>query len=286
MLESLHDLWNQLSSIEGSDWLARLASGYLQTFSFVAARLAGFVLLLPYATGGKMARHLQVLLVLTLSLVLTPAIVAISPANAQPAPFDVNWLWVTLMEFALGAAIGLGVVLCLSAFQMAGELIDQQMGLRPQQILLQTGTSAQSVTGQFLFLVGTAAFLTLPAVGQGNRGGLLLFVDTLMQTFQTLPAGFGTLPDRLGVVVVGWVQHSVSLSLLVAAPILACAMLVAMFVSVVNRSVPDANTLMIGFPLRTLVCLTVLLVTLSGITTRITDEIPRLLDDFTHRLNG
>ena len=233
-----------------------------------------------------MARHLQVLLVLTLSLILTPAIVATSPTIAQPAPFGADWFWASLMEFALGAAIGLGVMLCVSAFQMAGELIDQQMGLRPQQVLLQTGSSSQSVTGQFLFLVGTAAFLTLPAIGTSDRGGLLLFVDTFMQTFQTLPAGFGTLPESLGTVVIGWVQHSVSLALLVAAPILACAMLVAMFVSIVNRSVPEANTMMVGFPLRTIVCLTVLLLTLSGITTRITNEIPLLLEDFHNSLNG
>lgn len=63
-------------------------------------------------------------------------------------------------------------------------------------------------------------------------------------------------------------------------------MLVAMFVSVVNRSVPDANTMMIGFPLRTIVCLTVLLLTLSGITTRVTQEIPLILENFHSSLNG
>lgn len=286
MHESLNDFWTTFSSIEGSEWLAQSATGALRTFSFVAARLAGFVLLLPFATGGKMARHLQLLLVIALSLVLTPAVMATSPSIAQLAPFGADWFWALMMEFGLGAAIGLGVMLCLSAFQMAGELIDQQMGLRPQQVLLQTGSSAQSVTGQFLFLIGTTAFLTLPAIGEGNRGGLLLFVDTFMRTFQTLPAGFGTLPETLGAIVIGWVEHSVSLALLVAAPILACAMLVAMFVSVVNRSVPDANTMMIGFPLRTIVCLTVLLLTLSGITTRVTNEIPVLLKDFHSSLKG
>jgi flagellar biosynthesis protein FliR len=43
---------------------------------------------------------------------------------------------------------------------------------------------------------------------------------------------------------------------------------------------------MIGFPLRTIVCLTVLLLTLSGITTRVTQEIPLLLENFHTTLNG
>ncbi|MDB4786460.1 MAG: flagellar biosynthetic protein FliR [Planctomycetaceae bacterium] len=286
MFDLANDLWTQFASLEGSDWIARSATGYLRTFSYVAARLAGVVLLLPFATGGKMARHLQFLLIITLSLILTPVAVSISPVIAQPAPFGADWLWSMTTEFALGASIGLGMMLCLSALQMAGELIDQQMGLRPQQILLQSEGSGQSITGQFLFLTGTTAFLSLPAIGNSQQGGLLLFVDTFMQTFHTLPAGFGNLPDTMGTVVIGWVQHSISLSLLVAAPILACAMLVAMFVSVVNRSVPDANTMMIGFPLRTIVCLTVLLLTLSGITTRVTQEIPLLLENFQSSLTG
>jgi len=286
MFDQFNDLWTHFASLEGSDWIARSATGYLRTFTFVAARLTGLILLLPYATGGKMARHLQLFLVLTLSLILTPAVITISPVIAQPAPFGADWLWSLTADFALGAAIGLGVMLCLSAFQMAGELIDQQMGLKPQQILLQSDGSEQSITGQFLFLIGTAAFLTLPAMGASQQGGLLLFVDTFMQTFQTLPAGFGTLPDTMGTIVIGWVQHSVSLALLVAAPIVACAMLVAMFIAVINRSVPEANTMMIGFPLRTIVCLTVLLLTLSGITTRVTQEIPLLLENFHTTLNG
>jgi flagellar biosynthesis protein FliR len=78
----------------------------------------------------------------------------------------------------------------------------------------------------------------------------------------------------------------VTLALLVAAPILACAMLVAVFVSVLNRSLPAANTIQVGFPLRIVVCLAVLFLTLSGQTSRITQEIPRVLEDVRNTLIG
>jgi len=286
MLDSLHDLWSQLSDLHSPEWLIDGATAHLRTFTFVAARLGGFVLLLPFVTGSRIARHLQIMFVLLLALVLTPAVTAVSPAMLQPAPFSADWCWSLGVEFALGLALGLGVALCLSAFQMAGELIDQQMGFRPQQILLQSGQGGSSVTGQLLYLLGLASFLTLPAVGPGQRGGVLLLVDAFLQMYQTLPAGFGTLPDSLGLFLIGSIQHSVSLALLVAAPILACAMLVAIFVSVLNRSLPAAGTMQIGFPLRIVVCLAVLLLTLSGQTLRITEEIPRVLQDVRSTLGG
>lgn len=183
MFDVANDLWTQFASLEGADSIARSATGYLRTFSYVAARLAGVVLLLPFATGGKMARHLQFLLILTLSLILTPVAVSISPVIAQPAPFGADWLWSMTTEFALGASIGLGMMLCLSAFQMAGELIDQQMGLKPQQILLQSEGSGQSITGQFLFLTGTAAFLSLPAIGNSQQGGFCYLSIPLCRHF-------------------------------------------------------------------------------------------------------
>lgn len=286
MSDIFSELTSQLPAFDSPEWLTNAAAVHLRTFTFVAARLGGFVLLLPFVTGSRIARHLQIIFVLLLALVLTPAVSAITPAIPQPAPFSADWCWTLGVEFVLGLALGLGVMLCLSAFQMAGELVDQQMGLRPQQILLQSDAGGSSVTGQFLFLLGLACFLTLPPVGAGDRGGLLLLVDSFMQMYQTLPVGFGNLPDSLGMFVIGSVQHSVALALLVAAPILSCAMLVAMFVSVLNRSMPAANTIQIGFPLRIVVCLTVLLLTLSGQTMRVTQEIPRVLEDLRTTLSG
>jgi len=280
MLESLNDLWISYSSLDGTDWLAQTGIASLRTFTLVAARLGGMIFLLTFALGAKLARHLQILLVLTISLVITPAVVTLSPVATPQSIPETHWIWSLVVEFGLGAGIGLGVMLCLAAFQMMGELIDQQMGLKPQQILVTSEGTGQSITGQYLFLVGAMAFLTLPALGESQRGGLLLLVDTFLQSFQLVPVGCNHLPDSFGPVVISWVQHSIALALLVAAPILSCAMLVAMFVAVVSRSVPDANTMVIGFPLRTIVCLTVLLLTLSGITTRITQEIPIILNDF------
>lgn len=286
MFDLFHDLWSSLSDLNSPQWLIDGAAAHLRTFTFVAARLGGFAALLPFVIAGRIARHLQVLFVLLLALVLAPAVTAVSPAIPQPAPFSPDWCWSLGVEFALGLALGLGVMLCLSAFQMAGELIDQQMGLRPQQILFQTAQGGSSVTGQLLYQLGLACFLTLPPVGSGERGGLLLLVDAFLQMYQTLPVGFGTLPDSLGLFLIGSIQHSVALALLVAAPILACAMLVAIIVSVLNRSLPAANTLQIGFPLRIAVCLAVLFLTLSGQTSRVAREIPRVLENVRNSLVG
>ena len=124
------------------------------------------------------------------------------------------------------------------------------MGLRPGQILQASSSDGSTLTGKMMLLVGLGTFLVLPAIGPEGRGGALLLVDSFVETFRTLPTGTGRIPLGLGQMVLEGIRHSVSLSLSIAAPVLACATLVSLFVGTLGRSLPEANTILIGFPLR------------------------------------
>lgn len=286
MDELLHDLSTNGLPPGGLDVLLHWGTVHLRTFLFVAARLSGFLLPMIKIWGGSFPRQFGVLLILFLSLILTPSVEMVqgSPVSLPPAPSQ--WPWTICLEFGVGMAIGLGAVMILGSLQMAGDLIGAQLGLQPQQVLLATADDGSNLTGRMMLLIGIGAFLLLPPLGERGRGGALVLVDAFVQTFRTFPAGADAIPQGLGQLAFGWLQHSISLSLSIAAPVLACATLVSLFVGTLGRALPEANTMLIGFPLRSVICLSVLMLVLSGMTEQIAAEVPELFNQIHETLTA
>ena len=68
------------------------------------------------------------------------------------------------------------------------------------------------------------------------------------------------------------VHQSLVLGLQIAAPLMAAMSLVALTMGFLGHSVPQINVLVIGFPVRALMSLTVLMASLSGVARLVVDR--------------
>lgn len=199
----------------------------------------------------------------------------------------IHMLIVVVGEFALGFVLGFGVMTVLAALQLVGELFDQQTGIALGAVFNPGLGIQSSVTGQFLFLVGTTLILTVPVNGH------LLMLDALLDTFQSLPIGdayvrenweySGTLSadelppavDRMS----RMVHLSFLLAMQVAVPLLAATSLITVAMGYLGFTVPQINILVIGFPIRATANLLVLFLTMTGVVRMIVDQIPLIIKD-------
>jgi flagellar biosynthesis protein FliR len=116
--------------------------------------------------------------------------------------------------------------------------------------------SGSSVVGEMLFFLALAAFVIMD--------GHLLLVDTLVHSFHTVPLG-GYVPDgELLFVITGMLSTMVNLAVKVAAPLLCMIFLETIAMGFIARTVPQLNILSLGFPLRILVGLGVVVLTLMA----------------------
>ena len=190
-------------------------------------------------------------------------------------------------EFALGFVLGFGVLILLSALQLVGELFDQQTGIALGGVF-NPGLGIQtSLTGQFLFLLGTTLVLCVPTNGH------LLMVGALIDSFQSLPIGDayirenweyqGTLSVESLPPVIERVNKLVYLSFLlavqVAVPLLAATSLVTIAMGYLGYTVPQINILVVGFPIRAFANLIVLGLTLSGLAGMVVERVPEIIHD-------
>lgn len=192
-----------------------------------------------------------------------------------------DFAWVAAGEFALGLALGLGVMIILSGLQLAGELIDQQTGFSLGEISNPGLEINGSITGQFLFLFGVTLMLTAKPIN-----GHLLLVGSLVETFQTLPVGEATLSDSTYDLLIALVHQSLVLGIQVAAPLLAVMSLVALTMGFLGHTVPQLNILVIGFPIRTSISLLVIALTLTGAADLIVDVVPETIDTVRRSITG
>lgn len=184
-------------------------------------------------------------------------------------------------ELTLGFLLGLGVLIVLSALQLAGELIDQQSGLGLSEVFSPGFEMSASVSSQSLFLLGTAVFLVMEPVG-----GHLLLIAALVETFQTLPVGEPFVVTPAIEFARDLVHQSLVLAVQLAAPMLATMSLVALATGYLGHSVPQVNVLVIGFALRALVNLLVLAVVVSGAARIVVDAVPQAIDHMRSLLTG
>jgi flagellar biosynthesis protein FliR len=184
-------------------------------------------------------------------------------------------------ELGLGFVLGLGMLTILSGLMVAGEIIDQQTGLSMGQIANPGLNLTGSATGQFLFLFATTVLLVMQPTGYH-----LTIISALVETFRSLPLGEAFVMTPAIDLLRDLVHQSLILGLQISAPLLAAMSLVALTMGFLGHSVPQINVMVMGFPVRALLSLAVLMASLSGISRHVADVVPRVIDSLHHALTG
>ena len=241
-------------------------------FALTAARIGGLLSAGPIFGQSVVPHNVRVLLIFALAFVLTPIA---QPETALSVPETSLHVVVPVsMEFGLGFVLGLGVMIVLSGLQLAGQLIDQQLGTAFATTINPDLGASVSVTGQMFFVLAGTALLVMEPIN-----GDLLLLSALVETFQAMPIGEATIPRETAFVLTELVHKSLVLALRVAAPVLAALSLVTLTLGFIGRSMPQVNQLTLGFPLRFCTGLFVLGLSLSGILEAIVDAVPDALSE-------
>ncbi len=190
----------------------------------------------------------------------------------------IEWAWLALVEFAVGAALGLGVMTIVSGLQMAGSLIDAQLGTSLASVFNPQVNSDVSVSGELLYQLGLVVFLI--------AGGHHLIVSALFDTFQALPVGYAQVSPPALELLSDLVHQSLVLALRISAPVLGMMAVVGLALGFLGRTVPQLNVLAVGFPVRLLVGLVIFGLALPGIAEAVARALPAGVQQLRDVLTG
>lgn len=227
--------------------------GWLAFVSLLALRVAATFLMTPVFYAVPLPASARMLLVLSLSVALAAGL-SVSPGVWSGwGPF----ISAAIGEVALGATLGLGILLAFGAFSVAGQLLDVQLGYGIAQIIDPvTQRPVPVLTTAFEYLAVLVFFLV------NGHHALLRGISYSVERF---PVGAPWSLANAAAPLLKQATGLFSLGFALAAPVVFCILLVEFALGVVGRNLPQMNMFTMGIPVKILVGLLALSLWFAGI---------------------
>lgn len=186
--------------------------------------------------------QVRAILAVTIALLVTPL------HWGQEVPQAANLAHLTALmakEGMLGLALGATMHLLLAGMQLAGQVIGQVSGFSMADVFDPTFEENISIFAQLLEMLAVSIFFIV--------GGHRLLIDALVSSFTWMPPGKGEFPAELPEALTDIASRSFEVALRAAAPVMVALLLATLIVAVISRTLPQLNSLALGFNLNALV---------------------------------
>lgn len=223
----------------------------LTTTFFVAIRLGMVLLLSPIEAIRLLPIHTRLLLVLVLSTLV------VAQLNLpEQLPNDLSLLVGGLAELCNGLILSLSVYATFAVFQIAGQLIDTQMGLNSLAILNPSDHSHELLSSRLLMMLAVMFFFAVDGHHKILQGLILSF--TLIAPGQlVLFNGFTPVLTHFSLMF--------SLGLMLASPVVFSLLLIDLSGAVITRNMPQISTYFLVLPVKILLGYFLFRLLLNGI---------------------
>ncbi|MCC5909812.1 MAG: flagellar type III secretion system protein FliR [Clostridiaceae bacterium] len=161
-----------------------------------------------------------------------------------------------IKEFLLGIIIGFVGFLYFSTLYLAGTIIDTQIGFAMVNVMDPQTNSQMPIMSSFYNIIFTLLFLAM--------NGHHLIIRALVYSYNVLPVGFTlSIGEEMVQRLISIMTEIFILSFRFSAPILATIFLANVLLGILARTMPQMNVFIVGLPLKIIVGLTTILITLQ-----------------------
>lgn len=241
----------------GQAWLAN-------TF-LLATRLGGLVLTTPPIGAQSIPATVRIAFVVALAASLTAGL----PASPL-VPIDgvADLVTATLLEFALGATMALGITFAFAAFAVGARLLDVQIGFGIGQVFDPATRQQLPVLSGAIGQLAVVLFFLSDAHLAVFRG--------LALSIERFPPGSGWPVGAAFAPLLQQASGMFTLGFAMVAPVVFCLALVDLGLGVLARNLPQMNMFVLGIPLKVaagLAALALWLTASAGVVARINASI-------------
>lgn len=243
-------------------FLPALAAAFLLTF----ARVGTMMMMMPGLGESNMPSRVR----LTIALALTAVLL---PLHQQAYTVTLNTLGPVLLmlvqEIIIGAVLGLTARLALSALQVAGAVIAQQMGLGFVTAVDPTQNQQGLLVGNFLTVLGVAMIF---ATDMHH-----LVIKALNDSYLIFAPGEMPLTGDVAKHITNVIATSFKIGIQLSAPFLVFGLVFNLGLGVLSRLMPQMQVFFIGMPLSILLGLMMLALVIAAMMGTFTGYIGNVL---------
>jgi flagellar biosynthesis protein FliR len=232
-------------------------------FGAVLSRLGGLLIFTPLISGLAIPMRVRLFILLVSAVTVYPAVASLAsfPADASMA----SLIPIVFSEIAIGTIVGMLMMLPLYCVQIGGLLMSQQLGMSLADVIDPSSNAQTELLGQFISFLAFAAFIFL--------GGIESAFAAVVYSFNAMPiGGFVSGAEPLNLFA-GLLAAGYELAFRVATPVLCIIFIETTSMGLVMKTVPQLNVLSIGFPIKIMAGVTVLLASLVYIDSALRPDV-------------
>jgi flagellar biosynthetic protein FliR len=219
-------------------------------FLLLLARFAGISLIPPFNTKNV---PVQLRAIFTLSLTLFAYIMGLGK-NIAVSQNTVAYYVTLLTEILTGIALALVIQFFFAGIQLAGQLLDTQMGFGIMNVVDPMSGTQAPILGNFKYILALLVFLEVD--------GHHYFIKALFDSYQTIPVGqFSFISPRFIQSYIKLFGDIFVIGCKLSMPIVGTLLVTDFVMGIMSRTVPQMNIFMVGMPAKILIGFAVLLVT-------------------------
>lgn len=212
----------------------------VRVFGLVLLRVSGIFAAAPVFASARVPTLVKAGLAVLVSLIVMPLVM---PEAGHAAAETLGaYAGQAVGELLLGLSVGFVASMVFAGVQLAGQIIDIQMGFSMVSVV-DPGSGAQmTVVGQMKYLLATLIFLAV--------NGHHVVLSGVMHSFDLVRIGTPSFSPELVAVIVRHFRDLFVVAVKVALPAAGAVFLVEAGLGVISKMVPQMNALISGFPLR------------------------------------
>jgi flagellar biosynthetic protein FliR len=220
--------------------VSMLGAGWIIAMLLLSARIAALLLMTPLLYAAALPMLVRVLMALGFACVIA---LPFAGGTAAATPHDAGALFqAVLRELAIGATLGLGVLMAFAGFALAGRLVDVQVGFGIAQVFDPLTRTRMPVLSSIFSLFAAVFFFLVNGHHALLRG--------IAYSVERFPIGQGAPLGGAAAPIAREAAALFTLGFALAAPVVLGLLLVDFALGVISRNLPQLNMLVLGVPVK------------------------------------
>lgn len=244
-----------------------LALFNLQIFLLIFIRITSVFLTAPIIASRNIPYITKIGLAFLIAILLFPII----NKNIELPSDILSYLIIILNQVIIGIIIGFTAYVIFIAIQLAGQVIDLQMGFGIVNVIDPLSNMQVSIIGQFQFVLGILIFLVI-------NGHHYLF-QALSDSFSIVPLSSIGITQVTVDKLIDIFYSMFIIAFKIAGPATIALLLTNVTLGFIARTIPQMNVFIVGLPLNILVGIAAVLLSLPVIVNMLNSLFNSMWDD-------
>lgn len=217
-----------------------ILQGQVACFLLVLTRTSGIFFISPFLGSMNVSYKLRACAAIALAVILFPVVVKMYVVEV-PATV-VQFAFTVVKEMFIGWLIGLVGYITLSAVNMAGKIMDMQVGFAVVQMMDPTTQQQTGLIGTFLYNLTIIYFV----ITNGHH----VIISALAESFRVIPLDSMVWNTSLQQLITDLTAGIFTNGMKIAMPVTFAILLTNVGMGILARTMPQMNIFVVGIPLQ------------------------------------